>query len=167
MLSNFQNKKNKKTKRRENQYIVFSLTDEQFGVNVKQAKEIIPVNQFTHIPNSPDYVMGVIDLRGEIIPIIDLKKKLGLSVNNLETENQKIIIVEINNSFIGMLVDNVNEMLRMYEDEIAKAPNITKGINKNYITGVGRMNNELLILLDLDKILSEEEMLELDNMDIS
>ncbi|MFP4015924.1 MAG: chemotaxis protein CheW [Halanaerobiales bacterium] len=166
MLSNFQNKKNTGSKREEKQFIVFSLGEEKFGVDVKQIKQIIPMDESTHIPNAPSFVKGVINLRGEIIPIVDLKQKLTVVADTIVSKEGKIIIVELDSNSIGMQVDSVSEMMRIYEDEIADPPRIVKGINRNYLKGVAKLDDKLLILLDLDKILSEEEMKELDNFDI-
>ncbi|MFP4660982.1 MAG: chemotaxis protein CheW [Halanaerobiales bacterium] len=166
MLSNFQNRKNTSPKREEKQFIVFSLGEEKFGVDVKQIKQIIPMDESTHIPNAPSFVKGVINLRGDIIPIVELKEKLTLEIDSAVSKEGKIIIVELDNNSVGMQVDSVSEMMRIYEDEIADPPGIVKGINRNYLKGVGKLNDKLLILLDLDKIFSEEEMKELDNFEV-
>jgi len=167
MLSNFQNKMDRMVQREELQFIVFSVGDEKFGVDVKQAREIIPSTELTKVPNSPDFVLGVINLREEIIPIIDLKKKLRLNSDSRSNKDEKIIIVELDNNLIGMKVDNVSEMIRLYTSDIADPPKIVKGINRDYLSGVGKLGDKLLILLDLDKILSQKEIDELDKMEIS
>lgn len=166
MLSNFQNKKNNNVQREEKQFIVFTIDDEKFGVDVKQIKQIIPISETTHIPNAPSFVEGVINLRGDIIPIIDLKSKLSLQVKGINEKEGKIIIVELDNNNIGMKVDSVSEMIRIYEDEIAEPPKIVKGINRNYLKGLGKLNDKLLLLLDLNRILTDDEIKELDNIDI-
>jgi len=166
MLSNFQNKKNSNVQREEKQFIVFTIDDEKFGVDVKQIKQIIPICETTHIPNAPSFVEGVINLRGDIIPIIDLKSKLSLQVKGINEKEGKIIIVELDNNNIGMKVDSVSEMIRIYEDEIAEPPKIVKGINRNYLKGLGKLNDKLLLLLDLNRILTDDEIKELDNIDI-
>ncbi len=166
MLSNFKNKKDSNLQREEKQFIVFTINDEKFGVDVKQIKQIIPLSETTHIPNAPSFVEGVINLRGDIIPIIDLKCKLSLELKSINKKEGKIIIVELDDNNIGMKVDSVSEMMRIYQDEIAEPPKIVKGINRNYLKGLGKLNDRLLILLDLNKILSEDEMKELNNIDI-
>jgi len=167
MLSNFQNKMDRTVQREELQFIVFTVGDEKFGVDVKQAREIIPSTELTKVPNSPDFVLGVINLREEIIPIIDLKQKLRLNSDSRSNQDEKIIIVELDNNLIGMKVDNVSEMIRLYTSDIADPPKIVKGINRDYLSGVGKLGDKLLILLDLDKILSQKEIDELDQMEIS
>lgn len=165
MLSNFNKKVTKTVIKEEEQFIVFKIANEEFGVDVKQAKEIIPHRELTHIPNAPSFVRGVINLRGDIIPIINLSKKLSLN-ESLDNQEEKIIIVELDNSLIGMQVDDVSEMIRLDQDNIADPPDIVKGINKYYLSGVGKLNDRLLILLDLNNILTEEEIKELDKIDI-
>ncbi len=167
MLSNFQNKTSKITQKEEKQFIVFTVCGEKFGVDVRQAREIIPSTDFTRIPNSPEFVMGVINLREEIIPIIDLKKKLRLSTKNPDNLDEKVIIVELDDTLIGMQVDSVSELMRLYTSDIAEPPKIVKGINRDYLSGVGKLGDKLLILLDLNKILSQREIEELDKMEIS
>ena len=166
MLSNFQNKKNNRVQREEKQFIIFTIGEEKFGVDVKQIKQIIPLSETTYIPNAPSFVRGVINLRGDIIPIVELKEKLSLKAEKSEGKDAKIIIVELDNNNIGMQVDSVTEMMRLYSDEIADPPKIVKGINHNYLKGVGKLNDELLIILDLSSILSDDEIKELDNIDI-
>ncbi|MEJ6951511.1 chemotaxis protein CheW [Natronospora cellulosivora (SeqCode)] len=166
MLSNFKNKKNKEPQREEKQFIVFNINDKSFGVDVKQIKQIIPSEESIPIPNSPEFIEGVINLRGEIIPIVDMKRKLKFDISNNEKNDEKIIIVELDKNNVGMRVDSVSEMTRLYTDEISEAPNIVKGINKDYLMGLGKFKNSLLILLDLGRILSDEEVSILDNIDI-
>lgn len=165
MLSNFQNKKNNNLQREEKQFIVFSISGENFGVGVNQIRQIIPVMESTHVPNAPSFVKGVIDLRGDIIPIVNLREKLSFKDNDIQDKNSKIIIVELNKNIIGMEVDSVSEMMRVYADEISEAPKIVKGISKNYLDGVVKHNNRLLILLDLSRTLSDKEIMELDNIE--
>lgn len=166
MLSNFKNKKNNNPQREEKQFIVFTLSGERFGVDVKKIKQIINVVETTPIPNSPNFVEGVIDLRGEIIPIINLRNKLAFENIDGKNKDEKIIIVEFDNNNVGMCVDSVSEMTRLYIDEISEAPKIVKGINKDYLMGLSNFNGSLLILLDLNRILSDEEVKELDKIDI-
>lgn len=166
MLSNFQNKKSNQVQREEKQFIVFSINKERFGVDVSQIKQIIPVMESTNIPNAPSFVKGVIDLRGDIIPIVNLREKLSYSNSSSQNKDTKIIIVELDNNIIGMEVDSVTEMMRVYVDEINEPPTMVKGINSNYLYGVAKFQESLLILLDLSKILSEKEITELDKIDI-
>jgi purine-binding chemotaxis protein CheW len=147
--------------RYERQIVVFSLTKEEFGVNINEVKEIIRMEQITKIPNTAQYVKGVINLRGGIVVIIDLAMKLGLPTKETD-KNTRILVVEIENSTIGMIVDSATEVLRISEDQIEPAPEIiTKKIDDDYISGVGIIGERLLILLDLTKVLKAKEVEEL------
>jgi purine-binding chemotaxis protein CheW len=142
------------------QLVVFQLGTEEFGVDIKQVKEIIKVTEITRIPNSPSFVEGVINLRGQITTIMDLRKRLDLAVSE-QTENTRIIIVELEKNTIGMIVDSVAEVLRLPRSEIEPTPSISTEVDTEYIMGVGKLSAEdrdrLLILLDLTKVLSQEE----------
>lgn len=167
MLSNFKNKKNNTIQQEEKQFVVFNIGEEKFGVDVNQIRQIIPVMEFTVIPNSPSFVKGVINLRGDIIPIIDLGKKLSLNREKSLEEKGKIIIVELDKTTnVGMLVDTVTEMIRINADEIATNSEIMKLVNTDYLQGVAKIDDHLLILLNLNKILSTQELLELGNIEI-
>lgn len=120
MLSKF-NKGQKEVKKEEKQFVVFTVSGEHFGVDIHQTREIINTTELTFVPNAPSFVKGVINLRDEIIPIINLKKRLSLK-DNESADEEKIIIVEINNNLIGMQVDDVKEMIRLNVDEIADPP---------------------------------------------
>jgi|LFRM01.1.fsa_nt_gb purine-binding chemotaxis protein CheW len=166
MLSNFKNKKKTNVQQEEQQFVVFSVGKEKFGVDVNQIKQVIPVMETTYIPNSPAFVKGVINLRGDIIPIIDLAGKLSLQRVEVDEEKKRIIIVELKNiQNVGMLVDNVTEMIRIDADEISDAPDLVKAVHSDYIQGVAKVNNQLLILLNLNKVLTSEELIELGNIE--
>ncbi|MGF7184324.1 purine-binding chemotaxis protein CheW [Desulfitispora alkaliphila] len=149
----------------ENQLVVFQLKTEnstqEFGVNINQVHEINRLTSPTKIPNSPDFVEGVINLRGKVIPIVDIKKKfhMGMIEYNEET---RIIVIEVSGQTVGIVVDSVSEVLRISGDAIEPPPTFIGGIGSEYITGVGKLENRLLILLDLDKTFSlgEKERLE-------
>ena len=166
MLSNF-NDKSDENSASVKQYVVFVIEEQDFGVDITQAKEIINETELTSIPNAPDFVEGVTNLRGEIVPIINLDKRLG--INNLEREKEetKIIIVEFENTLVGMEVEDVEGIIRLSTENIGKAPKITQGVNQEYISGVGKLEekNKLLILLDLNKILTRDELKQLENID--
>ncbi len=165
MLSKF-NKEEKVQQKEEKQYIVFFVNEKQFGVDVGQAREIINKQELTYIPNAPDFIQGVINLRGEIIPIIELKNRLNLSTGDHSRE-EKIIIVELDGTLLGMQVDDVKEMIRLNVEDIADPPEIVKGVNRNYLSGVGKLGDKLLILLNLDRVLSSKEIEELDELEVS
>ena len=147
------------------QYVVFKIGGQEFGVEIKQAREIINSRELTSIPNAPDFVEGVTNLRGEIVPIIGLRERLNTSKLSSSEEN-KIIIVEINGTLTGMKVDDVEGIIRLAEDNIGKAPKITQGINKEYISGVGKLDKKLLILLNLNRVLSRDEVEQLEDIEM-
>lgn len=150
------------------QFVVFRLLDKYYGVNIHQTREIIAEDDYelTPVPSAPDFVRGIINLRGEIVPIISLKNKLILSAKEQEKNDYKIITVEINNSLIGMEVDDVKEIIRFDVEDISNPPNITQNIDNNYVDGVGKTEEGLLIILNLNTVLSKKEIEKIDQIDI-
>ncbi len=142
------------------QLVVFQLGGEEFGVDIMQVQEIIRMPDTTRIPRAPDYVKGVINLRGKIIVVINLDTKFGIESKELD-EDSRIIIIEVGNNIIGMVVDSVSEVTRLPASNVEKAPEIiTSKIKAEYIMGVGKLDERLLILLDLEKVLGDEEVAE-------
>jgi len=140
------------------QLVIFQLAGEEFGVEIMQVQEIIRMPDITRIPQSPDYVEGVINLRGKIIVVINLDTRFDLQSKELD-ENSRIIIVEVGENVVGMVVDSVSEVLRLSTANVEPAPEIiTAKIHVDYLRGVGKLDDRLLILLDLEKVLSAEEM---------
>jgi purine-binding chemotaxis protein CheW len=138
------------------QLVSFNLGDEEFGVDILKVQEINRMVAITRVPNTPAYVEGVINLRGKVIPIIDLRMRFGLD-RKQEDKNTRIIVVEISGKIVGFVVDSVSEVLRIPKSVTEPPPPIVAGIEAEYITAVGKLEDRLLILLDLDKILSTEE----------
>ncbi|WP_340820732.1 chemotaxis protein CheW [Methanolobus sp. WCC4] len=139
------------------QMVVFQLGDEEFGVEIMKVQEIIRMPEITQIPQSPDFVEGVINLRGRIIVVINLDKRFNLSSKEVD-EHSRIIVVEIGDNVVGMIVDSVNEVLRIPASSVDPAPELVmSSVSKEYITGVGKMDNRLLIFLDLARILDKKE----------
>jgi purine-binding chemotaxis protein CheW len=138
------------------QLVSFKIGDEEFGVDILKVQEINRMVDVTRVPNAPEYVEGVINLRGKVIPIIDLRKRLGLT----QKENDKdtrIIVVELNQKVIGFIVDSVSEVLRINKSITEPPPQMVAGIESDYITAIGKLEDRLLILLDLEKILTSGE----------
>jgi len=143
------------------QLVTFRIGEEEFGVNILQVQEIIRTMEITRVPKAPDFVEGVINLRGKVIPIIDLRKRFGLEVREHD-KHTRIIVIEISNMIVGFVVDAVSEVLRIPADTVEPPPPaVMGGIDSEYINGVGKLEDRLLILLDLDKLLSQEEQAEL------
>ena len=140
------------------QLVVFQLGGEEFGVEIMQVQEIIRMPEITRIPQSPEYVEGVINLRGKIIVVINLDTKFGLHSKELD-EDSRIIIVEVGDNVVGMVVDSVSEVMRLASSSVEPAPEIiSTKIKADYLKGVGKLDERLLILLDLERVLSEGEM---------
>jgi purine-binding chemotaxis protein CheW len=140
------------------QYIIFLLGEKKFGVNIKQTREILSAKDLTYVPDSPDYVRGIINLRGSVVPVVDLHLRLEIA-ENAEVNNEKIIIIEMDGITAGMLVDDVEEIKGLTTEDIVNLPELAKNVNSSYIEGVGRSesNDELLLLLDLENVLSNQE----------
>ncbi|HYH04107.1 MAG TPA: chemotaxis protein CheW [Bacillota bacterium] len=148
------------------QLVIFKLAEEEYGVDILQAKEIEKLEQdITRVPKSPVFVEGVINLRGEIVPIIDLRKRFGLATRPI-CPDTRVIIVEINDSQIGMIVDQVVEVVRINVSEIMQAPDITKTVDSYFINGVANIGNRLIVLLNLERTLSQDEAKELGDMNL-
>jgi purine-binding chemotaxis protein CheW len=142
----------------EKQIVVFRISTEEFGVDINEVREIIKLEDVTRIPNAESYVEGVINLRGKIIVIIDLAKKLGLAEKSA-SKDTRIIVIEVNSSTLGMVVDSCNEVMRLQGEQVESAPEIIKRkIKEDFIEGVAVLKERLIILLDLAKILGKEEL---------
>ncbi len=143
------------------QMVSFVLNEEEFGVDILKVQEIIRIVELTRVPNAPHFVEGVINLRGRIVPVIDLRKRFGLPQNEFD-KNSRIVIVAVNNLVVGFLVDKVKEVLRVPKAVIEPPPEITSTIHTDYIIGVAKLDDRLLIVLDLEKILAPSEKNELE-----
>jgi purine-binding chemotaxis protein CheW len=138
------------------QLVSFKIGNEEFGIEILQVQEINRMMQITKVPNSPDFVEGVVNLRGRIIPVVDLRKRLNLHSPEHDN-NTRIIVVDLEGSTLGFVVDEVSEVLRISSSITEPPPPLVAGINSEYITAVGKLEDRLLILLDLKKIFSNEE----------
>lgn len=142
------------------QLVVFMLKQGdvvcEYGVPITQVQEIITMTRPTQLPQSPDFVEGIINLRGKIIPIIDLKKRFQMGASDITSETRSVV-VEVEGQTVGIIVDEVSEVLRLATSDIEPPPAVVGGITAEYLTGVGKIEGRLLILLDMNKILSESE----------
>lgn len=146
------------------QLVIFQLGGEEFGVEIMQVQEIIRMPEITRIPQSPVYVEGVINLRGKIIVVINLNTKFDLHSKELDADS-RIIIVEIGENVVGMIVDSVSEVLRLSTSSVEPAPDIiSTKIKADYLKGVGKLDERLLILLDLERVLNDDEMAQLESV---
>lgn len=136
------------------QLVVFSLGDEEFGVEINNVQEIIRMPTITKIPQAPDYVKGVINLRGRIITVINLNTIMGMQ-DRRHDEDTRIIVANVNDTVMGFVVDSVSEVMRLPTNNVEQAPAIIASkINTEYLQGVGKMDRRLLILLNLEKFVS-------------
>lgn len=139
------------------QLVSFKIGEEEFGVDILSVQEINRMLQITKVPNTPDFIEGVINLRGRIIPVIDLRIKLGMARKD-HGKNTRIVVVEIKGQTIGFIVDEVSEVLRIPKSITEAPPEMVGGVNSDFITSIGKLEDRLLILLDLEKILSINEL---------
>lgn len=138
------------------QLVSFKIANEEFGVDILNVQEINKMTQITKVPNAPDFVEGVINLRGRVIPIIDLRTRLKLEKKQHDKDT-RIIVVEISNKTVGFIVDAVNEVLRIPTNIIEPPPQLATGIDSDFIRAVGKLEDRLLILIDLEKVLTEKD----------
>jgi len=134
----------------------FKIGSEEFGIDILKVQEINRMVEITRLPQAPDYVEGVINLRGKVIPIVDLRKRFGLDVKEHD-KNTRIVVVDISGHVTGMVVDSVSEVLRLPTNTIEPPPEIVTGVDSQFIRGVAKLDDRLLIFLDLSKIIDIEE----------
>ena len=144
-------------KRKEYQLVVFKIGDEEFGVDIAQVREIVRLLEITYMPKAPSFIEGVVNLRGQIVAIIDLAKRLGIP-SRPRGDTTRIIVIEIGENTVGMIVDSVSEVLRLSSENIEEVPGIIETeVPEHYIRGVGKLKDRLLVLLDLNRVLTSEE----------
>lgn len=140
------------------QLVGFNIADEKFGVDILMVQEIIRAAEITAVPNSPSFVEGVINLRGNIIPVIDLRKRLHLYQEQAQSRKSWVLILSIGDRVVGFVVDRVTEVIKIQDDTIEPAPDIVvTGLESQYIQGVCEIDGQLLVILDFDLVLFNEE----------
>ena len=145
------------------QLVTFYLSKEEFAVDILNIQGINRMIEITAVPNAPDFVEGVINLRGKVIPLVNLRKRMGMQPQQWD-RSTRFIVVEFTNKVIGFIVDSVSEVLRISKDTIEPPPPMMTGVNADYVTAVAKVQDRLLILLDLQKILTLSEAESLDIM---
>ena len=148
------------TSHEEEQLVALRLGNETYGVDISKIHGIITMQAITKIPRSPDFVNGVINLRGKVIPVVDLRKRFGLEVSEA-TKETRIVIVEMGDQTVGMVVDGVSEVLTIPAEAIDPPSPIATGVGTEYIRGVGKIEDRLIILLDIAKVFGRDELAEL------
>ncbi|MFQ6370345.1 chemotaxis protein CheW [Shewanella sp. YIC-542] len=145
------------------QWVTFKLDHETYGINVMQVQEVLRYTEIAPVPGAPHYVLGIINLRGNVVTVIDTRCRFGLPAAEVD-DATRIVIIEAEKQVIGILVDSVAEVVYLRRSEIDNAPNVGTEESAKFIQGVSNRGDELLILVDLDKLLSDEEWAELSQM---
>lgn len=144
------------------QLVGFKVGREFFGVPITSVKEIIRMPEITPVPDTVDFVEGVINLRGRIVPVIDMRKRLGLPLDESLKEDQRkmsrVLILELGGKIVGLIVDAASEILKLSEEAVEPPPELVSSIGAEYVTGVGKLSDKLIVLLDLTRLLSIEDM---------
>jgi purine-binding chemotaxis protein CheW len=138
------------------QWVTFRLENETYGINVMQVQEVLRYTDIAPVPGAPSYVLGIINLRGNVVTVIDTRSRFGLPFSE-PTDSTRIVIIEAEKQVIGILVDSVAEVVYLRTSEIDNAPNVGTEESAKFIQGVSNRDGELLILVDLNKLLDEEE----------
>lgn len=146
------------------QYVTFAIADEYYGIDVVRAQEVLNLTSITKVPNTMNFMKGVIDLRGKIVPLIDMRIKFGIQERAYD-QNTVIIIADIRGLICGLIVDSVYDVITMGLDDIQNTPHFASEIDKDSVTGIGRSGGKLVIVLDADKLLTSGEVQQIRNSD--
>ncbi len=142
------------------QYVTFKLDDETYGINVMRIQEVLRYTEIAPVPGAPDYVLGIINLRGNVVTVIDTRRRFGLPEAEV-TDATRIVVIEAENQVVGVLVDSVAEVVYLHQSEVETAPNVGNEESAKFIQGVCNKNGELIILVEFDKMLTDEEWAEM------
>ncbi|GAB1261972.1 chemotaxis protein CheW [Aurantivibrio plasticivorans] len=145
------------------QWVTFRLAGETYGINVMQVQEVLRYSEIAPVPGAPPYVLGIINLRGNVVTVIDTRHRFGLLAGEVN-DNTRIVIIEADKHVVGILVDSVAEVVYLRQSEIEIAPNVGNDDTAKFIQGVCHKNDELLILIELDKLLTDEEWADIDSV---
>jgi purine-binding chemotaxis protein CheW len=150
----------------EQQYVLFELAGQEYGVNVHQVLSIERIPEITRVPRTPKFVMGVMNLRGEVLPVIDLRKRFALESfegKEAQREQQRIIVVKLEEITVGMVVDMVRDVLSISAEQIEPPPSLVGGIQADYLDGMAKVGERVMVLLNLEKTLNQKELTELED----
>lgn len=142
------------------QWVTFTLADETYGLDVMRVQEVLRVSEITPVPGAQDFILGIINLRGNVVTVIDTRSRFGLPVKE-QDDQSRIIIIESQEHVIGLLVDSVSEVAYLHESEIDSAPSTGADESSKYIHGVHSTDGKLLILVDVNKIVTDEDLMDL------
>lgn len=148
------------------QFVIFNLNDEYFGVSIDHIIEIIRLQEVFKVPNTPPYIEGLINLRGKVFTLLNLRKKFEFPEKELNKEDSKILIIETNSKSFGFIVDAVDEIVKIEDEEIQPPPESTTTLDKKYIKGSAKVQKQLILLLDLEMLVSECQEKALQNQDV-
>ena len=148
------------------EYVTFAIGEETYGVEVLKVQEIIGMTQITHVPNSMDFMKGVINLRGSVVPVVDMRIKFRMDEREYDAFTV-ILIVEVQERLIGLIVDSVSDVVGIPVESMQETPHFSANIETDYIKGIGNRDDQLIIILDVDEILSSEELARLDRERVS
>lgn len=154
---------NQDAKHHEGKYLIFVLCGEEYGIEILKAREIIGIMNITPMPKTSCYIKGVINLRGKVLPVIDLRRKLGFQETDY-TKEKCIIVVEIRDRLVGIIVDTVSEVLNIHGEDLQPVPVFGEGVKNTLFLGKTKIKNKVKILLDIDKVLSIEEINEAESL---
>lgn len=143
------------------QWVTFRLEGETYGIDVMQVQEVLRYTEIAPVPGAPDYVLGIINLRGNVVTVVDTRNRFGLPPGEI-TDQTRIVVIEADSHVVGILVDSVAEVVYLRQSEIETAPNIGNDESAKFIQGVCNKNNQLLILVELEKMLTEEQWAEME-----
>jgi purine-binding chemotaxis protein CheW len=145
------------------QWVTFRLDNETYGINVMQVREVLRYTEIAPVPGAPPYVLGIINLRGNVVTVIDTRLRFGLMSTDV-TDHTRIIVIETESQVVGILVDAVAEVVYLRQSEVESTPNVGNEETAKFIQGVCNKNDELLILIDLEKLMSDGEWAELEDL---
>ena len=145
------------------QLVGFKVDREFFGVPIGMVKEIVRLPEITPVPDTPEFVEGVINLRGKIVPVIDMRKRLNAPSAEYGKAS-RVLILELNGKIVGLIVDSASEILKISDEAVEPPPELVSSIGGDYITGVGKLNDKLIVMLDLTKLMSVEEIKRFDSI---
>jgi purine-binding chemotaxis protein CheW len=149
--------------KKNNQYLTFQLQTQQYGIPIVIVREINRITEITTVPRSPAYVAGVINLRGKVIPVVDLRLKLAME-RQVPTRQTCVVVVETSNGFMGIIVDQVFSVVELKKDQIEANPQIGNSMDANYVLGMGKIDSQVLILVDILKLLGTEGIAEVNHV---
>jgi purine-binding chemotaxis protein CheW len=157
-MSGNEGKGTQKTQSKSFQIVSFTVGNEEYGVHIEEVQEIVRMPVITKLPQTASFIKGVINLRGNVIPVIDMRERFGMEKKTY-SEMTRVIVTKIEEKLIGMIVDQVSQVLELSQDDVSEAPDIIHGLSREYIEGIGRMNESMIIILRIQKVLTAEEII--------